>query len=31
MTSNHIFVLICFSVSLFISGCFGVGEMLCWT
>jgi tetratricopeptide (TPR) repeat protein len=26
MTSNHIFVLICFSVSLFISGCFGVGS-----
>jgi Tfp pilus assembly protein PilF len=25
MTSNHIFVLICFSVSLFISGCSGVG------
>jgi tetratricopeptide (TPR) repeat protein len=26
MTSNHIFVLICFSVSLFISGCLGVGS-----
>lgn len=25
MTSNHIFVLICFSVSLFISGCSSVG------